>query len=134
MILIGNGTGLAGLRGHLRAAEAEGQGGHWLLFGERSRDHDALLPDEIEGWLARGTLTRLDRAWSRDADCGRYVQHLCAEAEADLREWVENGAAILVCGSLQGMAPAVDSALRTALGDERLEAMAEAGLYRRDIY
>ncbi|MGO4169992.1 PepSY domain-containing protein [Novosphingobium sp. YAF33] len=134
MILIGNGTGLAGLRGHLRASEAAGRGGHWLLFGERNRDHDALLPDEIEHWLARGTLTRLDRAWSRDADCGRYVQHLCAEAEADLRDWVENGAAIMVCGSLQGMAPAVDAALRAALGDERLEGMAEAGLYRRDIY
>jgi sulfite reductase (NADPH) flavoprotein alpha-component len=134
MILIGNGTGLAGLRGHLHASEAEGHGGHWLLFGERSREHDALLPDEIDRWLSRGTLTRLDRAWSRDADCGRYVQHLCSEAAADLREWVENGAAILVCGSLQGMAPAVDQALRAALGDDRLEAMAEAGLYRRDIY
>ncbi|WP_324698786.1 sulfite reductase flavoprotein subunit alpha [Novosphingobium aerophilum] len=134
LILIGNGTGLAGLRGHLRQSRAEGRGGHWLLFGERSRAHDALLPGEVDGWLADGTLTRLDRAWSRDADCGRYVQHLLAEAEADLRDWVENGAAILVCGSLQGMAPAVDDALRRALGDERVEAMAEAGLYRRDIY
>jgi len=134
LILIGNGTGLAGLRGHLRAAERDGRGGHWLLFGERSRAHDALLADEIDGWLASGTLTRLDRAWSRDADCGRYVQHLLAEAETNLRDWVENGAAILVCGSLQGMAPAVDAALRAALGDERLEDMAETGLYRRDIY
>jgi sulfite reductase (NADPH) flavoprotein alpha-component len=134
LILIGNGTGLAGLRGHLRAAERAGHGGHWLLFGERSQAHDALLAEEIDGWLASGTLTRLDRAWSRDADCGRYVQHLLAEAEADLRDWVEHGAAILVCGSLQGMAPAVDAALRAALGDERLEDMAETGLYRRDIY
>lgn len=134
MILIGNGTGLAGLRSHLRASEAAGHGGHWLLFGERSQDHDALLPDEVAQWLSRGTLARLDRAWSRDAVCGRYVQHLCAAAEAELRDWVDKGAAILVCGSLQGMAPAVDAALRAALGDERLEAMGEAGLYRRDIY
>ncbi|WP_369818335.1 hypothetical protein [Novosphingobium sp. ST904] len=57
LILIGNGTGLAGLRGHLRQSRAEGRGGHWLLFGERSRAHDALLPGEVDGWLADGTLT-----------------------------------------------------------------------------
>jgi len=43
--------------------------------------------------LSRGTLTRRDCAWSRDAACGRYVQHLCAAADADLKDWMENGAA-----------------------------------------
>ncbi|QSR20091.1 sulfite reductase flavoprotein subunit alpha [Novosphingobium sp. KA1] len=134
LILIGNGTGIAGLRSHLRQAACSGQGGHWLLLGERNRAHDALLADELAGWLADGTLTRLDRAWSRDADCGRYVQDLVADAAPDIAEWVDRGAAILVCGSLQGMAPAVDAALRMALGEDRLDAMAEAGLYLRDIY
>ncbi|MFC3443614.1 PepSY domain-containing protein [Sphingobium rhizovicinum] len=134
LILIGNGTGLAGLRGHLRQAAARGVGGHWLFLGERSAAHDAFLGEELEQMLADGTLSRLDRAFSRDPACGRYVQHLVeAQAEA-LRLWVEQGAAILVCGSLEGMAPAVDAALRAALGDDRLEAMAETGLYRRDIY
>lgn len=134
LILIGNGTGIAGLRGHLRQAAQDGQGGHWLLFGERNRAHDALLANELEGWLADGTLARLDRAWSRDPACGRYVQDLVVDAAPVIAEWVGRGAAILVCGSLQGMAPAVDAALRAALGADRLDAMAEVGLYLRDIY
>lgn len=134
LILIGNGTGLAGLRGHLRQAASAGSAGHWLLLGERSRAHDAFLDAELQSWLADGTLARLDRTWSRDADCGRYIQDVIPEAAAVLREQVEGGATILVCGSLLGMAPAVDAALRSVLGDKRLEDMTETGRYLRDIY
>ncbi|TCM06587.1 MULTISPECIES: hypothetical protein [unclassified Sphingomonas] len=49
-------------------------------------------------------------------------------------EWADRGAAIYVCGSLAGMASAVDAALRAILGDARLEEMAEQGRYCRDIY
>ncbi|MEE4451363.1 sulfite reductase flavoprotein subunit alpha [Novosphingobium resinovorum] len=134
LILIGNGTGLAGLRGHLRQAAARGSRGHWLLLGERNRARDAFLDDELQSWLADGTLARLERTWSRDGDCGRYIQDAITPAAPLLREQVEAGATILVCGSLLGMAPAVDAALREALGDARLEEMAEAGRYLRDIY
>lgn len=134
LILIGNGTGLAGLRGHLRQAAKAGSGGHWLLLGERSRAHDAFLNAELENWLADGVLARLDRTWSRDADCGRYVQDVIPQAAGFLREQVDAGATILVCGSLLGMAPAVDVALREVLGDALLEEMAETGRYLRDIY
>lgn len=134
MILIGNGTGIAGLRAHLHHADRIGSKGHWLLFGERSKAHDALFAEELTAWSETGVLRRLDRAFSRDADCGRYVQDLVAEGEDEIREMVEHGATILVCGSLQGMAPAVDAALRRALGDSVLEVMAEQGRYRRDIY
>lgn len=134
LILIGNGSGLAGLRAHLRQGAAKGEGGHWLLFGERSAAHDLLFDEELRAWLADGTLARLDRCFSRDADCGRHVQQLVAAVAAELLRRVDDGAAIMVCGSLEGMAPAVDAALRAILGDERLEALAEAGRYRRDIY
>ncbi|MFT4055004.1 MAG: sulfite reductase flavoprotein subunit alpha [Novosphingobium sp.] len=134
LILIGNGTGLAGLRGHLRQAKAAGQGGHWLLLGERSRAHDAFLDAELRGWLADGTLARLERTWSRDPDCGRYVQEVIPQIGDALREAVQDGATVLVCGSLLGMAPAVDAALRAVLGDALLEEMAEGGRYLRDIY
>ncbi|WP_260928942.1 sulfite reductase flavoprotein subunit alpha [Novosphingobium sp. 9] len=135
LVLIGNGTGIAGLRGHLRQAAAQGQTGHWLLLGERNRAHDALFDDELAAWLADGTLSRLDRAWSRDGGAGaRYVQDLIPPAADLLREVAEGGGSILVCGSLLGMAPAVDAALREVLGDAQLEAMAERGRYLRDIY
>lgn len=133
MILIGNGTGIAGLRAHLKARTAAG-GGAWLLFGERTRAHDAFFDAELQAWLASGALGRLDRAFSRDAGDGRYVQDLVAAATDDLRDWIERGAAIYVCGSLEGMASGVHAALEQGLGADVLLQMLEDGRYRRDVY
>jgi sulfite reductase (NADPH) flavoprotein alpha-component len=134
LILIGNGTGIAGLRAHLRAKARAGEKGHWLLFGERQRAHDAFFEEELQNWLADGTLTRLDRAFSRDADCGRYVQELLSDASDTVAEWVAEGAVLLVCGSLEGMAQDVHSVLTRILGEERLEALIESDGYKRDVY
>jgi sulfite reductase (NADPH) flavoprotein alpha-component len=134
IILIGNGTGLAGLMAHLRDRAARGGAPAWLLYGERSRAHDRPYATELAALVSDGTLARVDRAFSRDADCGRYVQHLAADAADEIVDWVARGAVLYVCGSLAGMASAVDATLRVILGDARLEAMAETGRYRRDIY
>lgn len=133
MILIGNGTGIAGLRAHLKARTAAG-GGAWLLFGERTQAHDAFFDAELQAWLTSGVLTRLDRSFSRDAGDGRYVQALVTAASDDLRTWVSRGAVIYVCGSLEGMASGVHAALEQALGAEVLLQMLEDGRYRRDVY
>ncbi len=133
MILIGNGTGIAGLRAHLKARTATG-GGAWLLFGERTQAHDAFFDHELQAWLASGVLTRMDRCFSRDAGDGRYVQALVAPAAEDLRDWVARGAVIYVCGSLGGMASGVHTALEDALGADVLLQMLEDGRYRRDVY
>lgn len=134
LVLIGNGTGLAGLLGHIRARIHQGRSDQWLLVGERSSSHDAFCDAELQQWLRDGQLARLDRAWSRDGQAARYVQHILAEQAARLRQWVEQGAAIYVCGSLQGMAQGVDEALRQALGAERVDALRAEGRYRRDVY
>lgn len=132
LILIGNGTGLAGLRAHLKARTAPGSA--WLLFGERTRAHDAFFDSELQAWLASGVLTRLDRCFSRDAGDGRYVQDLLASAADDIRAWVARGAVILVCGSLEGMSQGVHAALEQALGADALLELLETGRYRRDVY
>ena len=134
LVLIGNGTGLAGLRAHWKARAGGTHGGTWLMFGERTRAHDAFLDDELQPALVAHDLTRLDRVFSRDAGDGRYVQALIAEHADDLRAWVDRGAAILVCGSLEGMSKGVQAALADALGAERLADLIEAGRYRRDVY
>ncbi len=144
MVLIGNGTGLAGLRAHLKARLQAGAKRNWLLFGERQRARDFFHAGELLSWQTQGVLERLDLAFSRDGggqhgnpphgDAPRYVQHaLLAQAER-LRQWVDDGAALYVCGSLAGMAPAVDAALRQVLGDDRLEQLRGDGRYRRDVY
>lgn len=133
VVLIGAGTGLAGLRGHLRARPESGHGGAWLLWGERSRECDAWLDEELQAALAAGRLTRLDRVFSREPG-GRYVQAL-VEAHADeLRAWIDRGASVLVCGSLEGMSTGVHAALEAALGAERVLELLETGRYRRDVY
>lgn len=133
MVLIGNGTGIAGLRSLLREAAHAGAHGHWLLFGERQRAHDFLFSEEIETWQAEGHLQRVDLAFSREGD-GGYVQDRLRAASDVLRDWMQRGAVIHVCGSLQGMAEGVDQVLREALGDEAVETLLENGRYRRDVY
>jgi sulfite reductase (NADPH) flavoprotein alpha-component len=134
LLLIGNGTGIAGLRGHLRARAARGAKGAWLVFGERQSLHDALYGEEIDAWLADGTLARADRVFSRDQWQRLYVQDRLRAEAARVREWVDRGAALYVCGSLEGMAAGVHAALIEVLGSARVEALLESGRYRRDVY
>ncbi|WP_137921835.1 sulfite reductase subunit alpha [Hydrogenophaga sp. 2FB] len=141
LILIGNGTGLAGLRGHMRGRIAAAQGVSdaavapmWLLFGERNAHCDAHYRGEVDAWQREGWLSRVDWVFSRDQAERRYVQHALAESAAQVKEWVGQGAAIYVCGSLEGMAGAVNDALQTILGEEALQELAAEGRYRRDVY
>lgn len=151
LILIGNGTGLAGLRAHLRAraemveatltkslkpssTPAPGRTRNWLLFGERSQAHDYYWGDDFENWKRRGVLDRIDLAFSRDTPAKVYVQDLVREQADTLRAWVNDGAAIYICGSLEGMASGVHAALSEALGVDTLDKLVEQGRYRRDVY
>ncbi|TWG87431.1 sulfite reductase (NADPH) flavoprotein alpha-component [Cupriavidus gilardii J11] len=134
LILIGNGTGMAGLRALLKARAARGHGRNWLLFGERSAAHDAFFAGELGAWRQRGLLARADLVWSRDGGRLRYVQDAVRAAADELRTWVGEGASIYVCGSLQGMATGVHAALVEVLGEEAVLALTEEGRYRRDVY
>lgn len=133
-IYIGNGSGIAGLRSHLRARVLDGEQRNWLIFGERQQAYDAVYAEEIQSWRARGFLPELDLVYSRDVAGGGYVQDRLRERADTLRAWIADGAAIFVCGSLQGMAGGVDDALADILGRAQLEQLKEEGRYRRDVY
>jgi sulfite reductase (NADPH) flavoprotein alpha-component len=134
VILIGNGTGIAGLRSHLKAREGVRGARNWLIFGERNAAHDSFYEQDIERWRASGVLTRVDYAFSRDQDERVYVQHVVQRFGEEIREWVADGAVIYVCGSAAGMATAVDEALAAALGRDRLYELLSQRRYRRDVY
>lgn len=134
LILIGNGSGIAGLRGHLKARAAAGQSCNWLLFGERDPAHDAFYSEELEGWQRAGLLPRLDLAWSRGPEGREYVQDLLLRHADTVRAWLEEGAAIYVCGSLEGMAAGVDRALREIMTEQAMAELSGSGRYRRDVY
>lgn len=134
MILIGSGSGLAGLRAHLQERAAYPQSRNWLLFGERHAAQDALLIEELRAWQHSGHLERLDLSYSRDGQPQRYVQDALRAAATSLQTWLADGAAIYLCGSLDGMGHDVDACLRQLLGDEQLARLSQSGRYRRDLY
>lgn len=133
-IFIGNGSGIAGLRSHLRARAHAGQHKNWLLFGERNQAHDFLYRDEIQQWLTDGVLSGADFAFSRDQPEKIYVQDRLRLAADKLRKWLQDGAVIYVCGSLDGMAAGIDRALTDILGEAALDDLIATGRYRRDVY
>src|SRR5450830_365411 len=133
-IFIGNGSGLAGLRSHLRARVEQGLRRNWLLFGERKREHDYLYRAEIEQWMQTDMLSRVDLAFSRDQAERIYVQDKLRQAADMLKTWIAEGAVLYVCGSLDGMAAGVDAALTDILGEAALDDLIAQGRYRRDVY
>ncbi len=134
LILIGNGTGLAGLRALLRQRIAQGRLRNWLIFGERQQACDFYYREELEAMLAKRQLAYLDLAFSRDGPQRVYVQDRLLEQAERVRDWVSAGATLCVCGSQDGMAAGVDTSLRQILGDEAMQALTESGRYRRDVY
>ena len=134
LILIGTGSGIAGLRGHLKSRILAGQRRNWLLFGERNAAHDAHYHEELQRWHASGELPRLDLVFSRDQEQRLYVQDRLRGNADEVLQWLAQGAAIYICGSLAGMAGGVDQALEEMLGRPALDALAAQGRYRRDVY
>jgi sulfite reductase (NADPH) flavoprotein alpha-component len=145
IIMVGPGTGLAPFRGFLQEREATGAGGrNWLVFGHRNYTHDFLYQLELQDWHESKLLTRLDVAFSRDQPEKRYVQHALWDARADLYAWLQDGAALYVCGDANAMAKDVHAMLLRVLADQgkQNEAAAKAeldtirrdGRYLRDVY
>ncbi|MEH6664469.1 MAG: sulfite reductase subunit alpha [Brevundimonas sp.] len=132
MILIGAGSGLAGLHAHIRERRAAGHGPNWLILGERHPDHDRILDDELQALCDGGALERLDRVFSRGAG-GRYVQDHLRDHADRVRDWIARGAVIHVCGAV-AMGAGVHAALGEILGAEALENLILQGRYRRDVY
>lgn len=134
IICIGNGTGIAGLMSLLHTRNRQDYNENWLIFGERQRAHDFFYQETLEAWLTVGTLKRLDLAFSRDQAEKVYVHHKLREQADELKTWVNNGAVIYVCGSIDGMASDVDQALIDILGESNVDQLRQDGRYRRDVY
>lgn len=131
MILIGAGTGIAGLRAHLHERYLKDQQQNWLIFGERQRSKDRLFASELDAWQQSGFLTELDEVYSRDGE--GYVQDVLRAKQQQLCEWLDCGAAIYVCGSV-AMGVGVQQVLIEIIGENELQELIETHRYRRDIY
>lgn len=134
LILIGAGSGLAGLLGLLEARAGQGVADNWLLFGERDPRHDRVLDAELQAHVRSGLLLHLDRSFSRDAMAPAYVQQALHLHSARLRDWLARGAHLRVCGSRSGMGEGVHTTLIELLGERTVDALVAEGRYRREVF
>ena len=144
-IMVGPGTGIAPFRAFLHERDAIGaKGKNWLFFGDQRGATDFLYEDELADLKARGVLTRLDTAFSRDQAAKVYVQDRIVEHGREVFDWLEAEAHVFVCGDAKRMAADVDRALRQVVRDHGAMAedaassyvarLASEGRYRRDVY
>jgi sulfite reductase (NADPH) flavoprotein alpha-component len=145
VIMIGPGTGIAPFRAFLHERMAtKAPGRNWLFFGHQRRDYDFFYEDELTALKARGVLTRLSLAWSRDGDQKIYVQDRMREVGRDLWAWLADGAHIYVCGDAKRMAKDVEHALVEVVAQHGVRSTDEAiafvselkkrGRYQQDVY
>ncbi|MDO4222955.1 MAG: PepSY domain-containing protein [Acinetobacter sp.] len=134
IICIGNGTGIAGLMSLLHARAARQHHDNWLIWGERQQAHDYFYREQLQAWLNAGVLQHLDVTFSRDQAEKIYVQHKIRENAAQIQAWIERGAVIYVCGSIDGMASDVDQALCDILGHIKVDELRQQQRYKRDVY
>lgn len=144
-IMIGPGTGIAPFRAFVQDRVASGATGrNWLFFGDQKRGTDFLYEEEWQHYLAKGQLTRLDTAFSRDQLLKVYVQDRLRENAAEVWGWVKGGAHFYVCGDAKRMAKDVDTALHGIIAEqgglsqeqavEFVKQMKKDRRYQRDVY
>ncbi|MGE7273850.1 assimilatory sulfite reductase (NADPH) flavoprotein subunit [Brevibacillus panacihumi] len=145
IIMIGPGTGVAPFRAFMQEREELGaKGKSWLFFGEQHFVTDFLYQTEWQKLLNKGVLTKMDVAFSRDTEKKIYVQHRMLEHSKELFRWLEEGAAVYICGDEKNMARDVHSAFIEIIeregGMSREEAegyltsMQQQKRYQRDVY
>ncbi|MED3691668.1 assimilatory sulfite reductase (NADPH) flavoprotein subunit [Peribacillus butanolivorans] len=145
IIMVGPGTGIAPFRSFIQEREeTEANGKTWLLFGDQHFVTDFLYQTEWQNWLKTGVLTKMDVAFSRDADEKVYVQHRMLEHSRKLYEWLQEGAAVYICGDEKNMAHDVHNTLIEIIEKEGqmshadaqdyLEEMQQNKRYQRDVY
>ena len=88
------------------------RGASWMVFGNRHLAGDFLYGERLLRWLQEGVLARLDTAFSRDPEDGRFVQHRLLAHAADVWDWMHRRNAILyTCGGRATLGHVLDDVL-----------------------
>ncbi len=145
VIMIGPGTGIAPFRAFLQERDARGASGkNWLFFGNPHFTQDFLYQLELQNYLKRGVLTKLNVAFSRDQAAKVYVQDKLRQHGSEVWQWLEQGAHLYICGDANRMAKDVQQALidivqqyggKTAeQAQTYLDELRVAKRYQKDVY
>jgi sulfite reductase (NADPH) flavoprotein alpha-component len=132
LILIGAGTGIGPLAGFIRH-NTRRRPVH-LYWGGRNPASDFLYEGELAKYLADQRLTRLKTAFSRVTG-GGYVQDRIASDAIELRDLIQRGAHVMVCGG-RDMAAGVARELEAITGPIGLDlhTLKSQGRYIEDVY
>ncbi|WIL35120.1 assimilatory sulfite reductase (NADPH) flavoprotein subunit [Bacillus stercoris] len=134
IIMVGPGTGVAPFRSFMQEREETGaEGKAWMFFGDQHFVTDFLYQTEWQNWLKDGVLTKMDVAFSRDTEEKVYVQHRMLEQSAELFEWLQEGAAVYICGDEKHMAHDVHNTLLEIIEKEGNMSREEAEAYLADM-
>ena len=145
VIMIGPGTGIAPFRAFLQERDNAGATGqNWLFFGNPHFTQDFLYQVELQDYLKRGVLTKLDVAFSRDQASKVYVQDKLLAKAAEVWAWLQQGAHLYICGDGNKMARDVHQALLQIAVDQGglspedaadyFESLRESKRYQKDVY
>jgi sulfite reductase (NADPH) flavoprotein alpha-component len=145
VIMVGPGTGIAPFRAFLQERDNAGATGqNWLFFGNPHFTQDFLYQVELQDYLKRGVLAKLDVAFSRDQAQKVYVQDKLLAKGAEVWNWLQQGAHLYICGDGSKMARDVHEALvQIAVNHgglsaddaaEYFEQLRESKRYQKDVY
>jgi sulfite reductase (NADPH) flavoprotein alpha-component len=145
VIMIGPGTGIAPFRAFLQERDNAGATGqNWLFFGNPHFSRDFLYQVELQDYLKRGVLSKLDVAFSRDQAQKVYVQDKLQAKGAEVWNWLQQGAHLYICGDGNRMAKDVHQALlqiaethgglSADAAAEYFEQLRETKRYQKDVY
>ena len=132
IILVGAGAGIGPLAGFIRRNTAHNP--MYLYWGGRNPQSDFLYEPELNNYLTDNRLTGLNTAFSRAAEKA-YVQDAILADEIALRQLVEKGAQVLVCGG-RGMASSVSQVFDIILKPLHItvDNLKAEGRYLEDVY
>lgn len=132
VILIGAGTGIGPLAGFIRNNTDKYP--MYLYWRGRDPASDFLYEPELAGYLDDHRLTQLNAAFSR-VEKGGYVQDRVTGDAVHMRQLIESGAQILVCGS-RAMAASIMQAINEILVPLGLsvQTLKLQGRYREDVF
>jgi sulfite reductase (NADPH) flavoprotein alpha-component len=132
VILIGAGAGIGPLAGFIRKNTSRNP--MYLYWGGRDSQSDFLYQPELRHYLADRRLTGLNTAFSRSYERA-YVQDKLRQDQMALRQMVNAGAQILVCGG-RDMAAAVRQVIEETVMPLHTDvgALRAKGRYLEDVF
>lgn len=145
VIMIGPGTGIAPFRAFLQERDQAGATGqNWLFFGNPHFTQDFLYQVELQDYLKRGVLSKLDVAFSRDQAQKVYVQDKLRVKAEEIWTWLQQGAYLYICGDGNKMAKDVHQALldiaqqqggfSAEQAEQYFDDLRQAKRYQKDVY